>query len=68
MNKFDRTYNRIIKQYVDKDIIEQGLFDIFKKKDKDSADVKSAYCMKLWNDKNYQKLAKELVKYKKEVQ
>lgn len=66
MNKFDRTYNRIIKQYVDNDVIEQGLFDIFKKKDKDSADVKSAYCMKLWNDKNYQKLAKELVKYKKE--
>lgn len=65
MNQFEKEYRRIINEYKNDNLIEQGIFDFFKKKDKDSANVKSNYCNKLWNDKNYKKLAEEIKSYKK---
>lgn len=61
MNQFDRTYNRIIQQ---NNLVVEGLFG-FSKNRIDPSDM-SAICRKLWNDKNYNKLADKIKEYKQD--
>ena len=63
MNQFDRVYNRIIQE---NNLVNEGWFGFGKKKE--SASDKAAMCKKLWNDKNYAKLADQIKDYKKDAQ
>lgn len=63
MDKFTQTYLNLINQ---SNLQNEGIGDWFKKKD--NSKDKAAMCKKLWNDKNYSKLADEIRQYKKDAQ
>ena len=63
MDKFTQTYLNLINQ---NNLQSEGIGDWFKKKD--NFKDKAAMCKKLWNDKNYSKLADEIRQYKKDAQ
>lgn len=65
-SKFDTLYNQILNEG-NETITNQGIGDWFKKKKNNSSD-KAAMCKKLWNDKNYDKLADQIKEYKKDKQ
>lgn len=79
MNQFDKLYKQILNECNNKDIIDQWSFkqgwnnvkNVFKKKkpeEKKPVENRSRMCKKLWNEKNYTKLADEIKLYKKEKQ
>lgn len=65
-SKFNNLYNKIITEQKESYLLNEGWFGFGKKKE--SANVKSSYCKKLWNDKNYDELVKQIREYKKDKQ
>lgn len=65
-NKFDNLYNKIIIEQKEAGILNESFFG-FRKKKEEMKD-RAAMCKKLWNDKNYSKLADQIKEYKKDAQ